>query len=296
LLGQPSAPHNLGGCHMGASRANGVVDADGRVFDYPGLHVLDGAVIPGAVGVNPSHTIAAVAERCIEATIRGLPGRERWRPPELAHVSRMAPPEDRVLIPATGTASPAVRGGALRWSETMSGSIDLGAARFRIAISIPDVPAFLADPSHTGNAAGTVEVDGLTARGGAPVEGGSFHLFLDEGDPRARAMIYTLPFHDANGRGWTLRGVKDVRGRRVLDFWRATTTLAVRLEQTDGDRPAAEGELRIGAAAVARLLASMRPVGAGRRSDAPFALWRFFRFFGGTLVRLYAAGRNEPRP
>jgi cholesterol oxidase len=300
LLGQPSAPHNLGGCRMGSGSADGVVDADGRVFGYPGLHVLDGAVIPGAVGVNPSHTIAAVAERNIEATIRRMPGRERWRAPEAADAPRVAPPEDRVSIPASGTAAPAAAGGGLRWRETMSGTLAMDgserATRFTIAISIPDVTAFIAAPSHTGNAAGSVDVAGLTPQGGAPVEGGSFHLFLDEGDVRAREMTYTLPFHDSAGRRWTLRGVKDVRGRRVLDFWRATTTLAVRLEPGDGDAPAAEGRMRLGVGEVARLIASMRPVGAGRRSDPQLIAWRFVRFFGGTLLRLYAAGRKEPGP
>jgi cholesterol oxidase len=299
LLGQPSAPHNLGGCPMGSSRADGVVDAEAGVFGYPGLHVLDGALIPGAVGVNPSHTIAAVAERCIEATIRRMPGRERWQAPEMADAPRITPPEDRVSIPAAGTAPPDVPGGGLRWSEAMSGTLALEgserAARFSIAISIPDVSAFVADPAHAVNAAGTVEVAGLTGEGGAPIEGGSFHLFLDEGDALARAMTYTLPFHDAAGRRWTLRGVKDVRGRRVLDFWHATTKLAVRLEPGDADARAAEGRLRLGVAGVARLIASMRPVGAGRRSDPPFIAWRFVRFFGGTLARLYLAGRKEPR-
>jgi cholesterol oxidase len=300
LIGQPSAPHNLGGCHMGSSRAEGVVDADGRVFDYPGLHVLDGSVVPGAVGVNPSHTIAAVAERCIEATIRRMPGHERWRAPEMANAPRIAPPEDRVSIPASGTAPAGAAGGGIRWRETMSGTVTLDgserAAGFTVAISVPDVPAFVAEPSHAGNAAGVVEVAGLTGQGGAPVEGGSFHLFLDAGDASAREMTYTLPFHDTAGRRWTLRGVKDVRGRRVLDFWHATTTLRVRLEPDDATSVAADGRLQLGAGQVARLISSMRPVGAGRLSDLPLIAWRFARFFGGTLARLYIAGRKERRP
>jgi len=58
-------PHPLGGCNMGVSPADGVVDHRGEVFGYPGLHVLDGAIVPEAVGVNPSRTIAALAERAI---------------------------------------------------------------------------------------------------------------------------------------------------------------------------------------------------------------------------------------
>ncbi len=56
-------PHPLGGCNMGTSAADGVVDHKGEVFNYRNLFVLDGAIVPEAVGVNPSRTIAALAER-----------------------------------------------------------------------------------------------------------------------------------------------------------------------------------------------------------------------------------------
>jgi cholesterol oxidase len=296
FLGQPSAPHNLGGCRMGSTEAEGVVDAYGRVFGYPGLHVLDGAIIPGAVGVNPSHTIAAVAERCIEAAIRRLPGRERWTAPEAARAPRLAPPEDRIRVPAGGTAPPPVTSGGVRWHETLEGTVRGGAterpASFEVTISVPDVSSFVADPAHPGAATGTVHVDGLTGRAGAPIEAGSFHLFVENGDPRARAMSYTLPFSGSDGRRWVLRGTKDVRGRRMLDFWRATTTLAARLEPTEGDGATASGRMSLGPWAVARLIASIRPVRGGRASDSLGAVARFVAFFAGTLGRLYVAGRR----
>jgi cholesterol oxidase len=55
--------HPLGGCGMGASADTGVVDHLGRVFGYPNLYVVDGAIVPVAIGRNPAHTIAALAER-----------------------------------------------------------------------------------------------------------------------------------------------------------------------------------------------------------------------------------------
>ncbi len=56
-------PHPLGGCGIGTGPENGVVDHRGEVFGYHNLFVLDGAIVPRAVGVNPSRTIAALAER-----------------------------------------------------------------------------------------------------------------------------------------------------------------------------------------------------------------------------------------
>lgn len=54
--------HPLGGCPMGNTPEEGVVNPKGQVFNYPGLYVADGSVLPGPVGANPSFTIAAVSD------------------------------------------------------------------------------------------------------------------------------------------------------------------------------------------------------------------------------------------
>ncbi len=59
----------LGGCPMADSPADGVVNASGEVFGHPGLHVIDGAMIPMGLGVNPALTIAALAERIAKGWI-----------------------------------------------------------------------------------------------------------------------------------------------------------------------------------------------------------------------------------
>ncbi len=59
-------PHPLGGCNMGECSAKGVVNHLGEVFGYPRLYVADGAIIPEAIGINPSRTIAALAERIVK--------------------------------------------------------------------------------------------------------------------------------------------------------------------------------------------------------------------------------------
>ncbi len=64
--------HPLGGCPMADDPLRGVVDDAGRVYGYEGLRVLDGSIVPTALGVNPSKTIAALAERGVEQLIGEL--------------------------------------------------------------------------------------------------------------------------------------------------------------------------------------------------------------------------------
>ena len=65
LFGIPSTAHILGGAAIGASSATGVIDSRHRVFGYENLLVCDGAAIPSNIGVNPSLTITAMAERAL---------------------------------------------------------------------------------------------------------------------------------------------------------------------------------------------------------------------------------------
>ncbi|GIK57825.1 MAG: GMC family oxidoreductase [Chloroflexi bacterium] len=65
LLNIPTTAHILGGCNIGADVNSGVVNIRQEVFNYPGLYVVDGSVIPANLGVNPSLTITALAERAM---------------------------------------------------------------------------------------------------------------------------------------------------------------------------------------------------------------------------------------
>ncbi len=55
--------HPLGGCNMGDTAETGVVNHVGEVYGYPGLYVVDGAMVPMPTVHNPTHTIGALAER-----------------------------------------------------------------------------------------------------------------------------------------------------------------------------------------------------------------------------------------
>ena len=65
LASIPTTAHVLGGVVIARSPAEGVVDARHRVFGYENLLICDGSVIPANVGVNPSLTITALAERAM---------------------------------------------------------------------------------------------------------------------------------------------------------------------------------------------------------------------------------------
>jgi cholesterol oxidase len=65
LLGKASTAHILGGCPIGLTPDDGVVDPKSRAFGYEDLFIVDGSIIPANLGVNPSLTITAMAEHAM---------------------------------------------------------------------------------------------------------------------------------------------------------------------------------------------------------------------------------------
>jgi cholesterol oxidase len=103
----PVTAHILGGAVIGGSAADGVVDAYHRVFGHPGLHVVDGAAVSANLGVNPSLTITAQAERAMSL----WPNRGEPDPrPALGEPYAVVRP-----VPPGNPAVPASAPAALRW-------------------------------------------------------------------------------------------------------------------------------------------------------------------------------------
>ncbi|MHB6909179.1 GMC oxidoreductase [Streptomyces sp. DB-54] len=100
LMGTPLTAHFLGGCPIGADADHGVIDPYHRLYGHPGISVVDGAAVSANLGVNPSLTITAQAERAMslwpnkgEADPRPAPGRP---------YARVAPVEPvRPAVPAS---------------------------------------------------------------------------------------------------------------------------------------------------------------------------------------------------
>lgn len=66
IFGLSSTAHILGGCPMGPTKAEGVVDDQFRVHGYPDFYILDGSIMPCNLGVNPSLTITSLSEYAMD--------------------------------------------------------------------------------------------------------------------------------------------------------------------------------------------------------------------------------------
>ncbi|CAN2174031.1 BetA Choline dehydrogenase and related flavoproteins [Candidatus Nanopelagicaceae bacterium] len=89
LIGAPFTAHFVGGCVIGTDENSGVIDPYHRVYNYPTLHVVDGSTITANLGVNPSLTITAQAERAF--AMWPNKGESDPRPAQGATYSRISP-------------------------------------------------------------------------------------------------------------------------------------------------------------------------------------------------------------
>jgi cholesterol oxidase len=79
LFNIPTTAHMLGGCPMGRNAEEGTVNRFCEVFNYPGMYIVDGSIVPANPGINPSLTIAALAEYAMNHIADSPNG--RLRPP-----------------------------------------------------------------------------------------------------------------------------------------------------------------------------------------------------------------------
>ena len=242
--------HPLGGAPMGRHDREGVCDQWGEVFGHPGLYVLDGSLLPGPVGANPSLTIAAVADRAATHLLETTAAASHVTPApaeELPQASSEPQPEDvapEAVAPAPVVETSVAAGASgIRFTEQMKGFAALGVddpqtghdqgkqsrdrLMFELTIAVDDVDRFVAEAAHEGTATGYVESDLLGGR--LEVERGWFNLFVEADDPDQRQMLYRLWLTGPGGNPMTFVGAKHVRDEGGLDVWRDTSTLFVRV-------------------------------------------------------------------
>ncbi|MEV0107015.1 GMC family oxidoreductase [Nocardia sp. NPDC050799] len=110
VLDIPATAHYIGGCVIGDRPETGVVDPYQRVYGHPGLHIADGSAVTANLGVNPSLTITAQAERAM--AFWPNKNQEDTRPGLGTPYQRIAPVAP--ILPAVPVAAP----GALRLPRT----------------------------------------------------------------------------------------------------------------------------------------------------------------------------------
>jgi cholesterol oxidase len=113
LMNIPMTAHFIGGCAIGDSPATGVVDPYQRMYGYPGLHVVDGSTLSANLGVNPSLSITAQAERAM--SLWPNKGETDLRPPVGSGYERIDP------VSPNHPSVPATAGTAIRYAPVSLG-------------------------------------------------------------------------------------------------------------------------------------------------------------------------------
>ncbi|KAK9311401.1 hypothetical protein V1524DRAFT_457423 [Lipomyces starkeyi] len=245
--------HSIGGCVMGTDGSSGVTNHKGQVFKHSdgkkktdvhtGLYVVDGAVIPAALGVNPFLTITAVAERTVEfaAKDRGwVISPRRITQAINFKAPAYAPPRPLQPVPSQG---------GIAFSEVMKGyfGTDLLSEDYRTAecqgrsssstmeffltIIAYDLRALVLLDDHSADIVGTVSCRALSADPLLVCAGSRFRLFSrDLNRVSTENLAYDLNLLATDGSKYKFEGHKIVDSRTLLNpalVWKATTTLYV---------------------------------------------------------------------
>ena len=198
---------------------------------------------------------------------------------------------------------------SVRFTEEMKGHVSFGVRdheigvregresgtrlMFHLTIEVADLDRFAADDSRAADAEGWVGCEALGGR--LPVERGAFNLFVSDGGPGRKRMLYRLFFRDGAGHPLTLTGFKTVRKRSGGHVWRDTSTLYVRVLRGhvgEGDEPGTEtvasGVLRLRPLDFLRQLATFRTEECTLAGQVA-AIGRFDALFVGQLWQVYGS-------
>ncbi len=300
--------HPLGGCCMGQDGNGGVVDHSCEVFDgnagdpratHKGLYVMDGAVIPMSLGVNPLYTISAVAERACFLMAK----KEGWNLPyEFPGAPHVSLPNSQIPDSSSlGYSFTEVMRGfgdkdpALSEDEAYAQGKQAGEAaklEFKLTITIDNLDKFIRDPNHLGSITGHVLCPALGSKPLA-VSQGRFNLFTpDPSQSKTRNMLYSFVLTGEDGTSFYFQGKKDVKDDLGFDVWKDTTTLFVKIYS--GIEPKGptvyQGKQLIFIPDFMKQLQTMSPKNAKDPAEKLETQAKFGRFFMGNIWETYMAG------
>ena len=269
LFGQEITVHPIGGASMSNDNSveSGVTNHLGQVLTgkhgevHDGIVVVDGSVIPTALGANPFATITAIAERSVEmlAEKHGLTINYDTKNGELNLFGGPEHPLPEVHIHKDATfvrEALTKKKSGLEFTEIMEGHIHIGQyieeyevaerlakghceqARFFLSVHAYDTETLLSSDDHAAMLTGTFTSGALPA---SPymVTGGNFQLFND--DPRTpdtKNLTYDFNMVGTDGSVLHFTGhkiINDLAAFSIPGTWKATTTLMVTL--TDPNKP-----------------------------------------------------------
>jgi len=288
--------HPLGGCIMGDDAASAVVDHKGQVFQgksgktlYPGLFVMDGAIIPRPVGTNPLLTISGLAERnCL------LIAKEMKKNLDYAF-DEIAPKPDAELKPG------------VQFTETMKGYFSLNEKEdyqkayeagkkedspfeFTLTIRSEDADVFLAEAEHQAGMTGTMVAPRLSDFP-LMVSKGQFNLFIaDPSDKAKKKMQYDALLTSREGKSFFFSGYKDIDNNAGIDVWLDTTTLYITLYdgKPNAGKILGRGILKIELRDFIKQLSTMQSIHAQKEGFK--TLSSFGKFFAGNVWDTYVKG------